>query len=94
MTDPSIAPGAKSEVQECAISISLLMFGIILERFLYIIKESLSPNLTLFNNQLIQNTQIITLDGENIVDSSKLLSNNNNNKGKQQQKRDEYVDNR
>lgn len=32
----------RSEVQECAIAVGLLMFGIILERFIEVLKESLS----------------------------------------------------
>ncbi|CRK96809.1 CLUMA_CG010028, isoform B [Clunio marinus] len=33
---------ARSEVQECAIAVGLLMFGIILERFIEVLKESLN----------------------------------------------------
>lgn len=43
LTDPSAASlPARSEVQECAIAVGLLMFGIILERFIEILKESLN----------------------------------------------------
>jgi hypothetical protein len=31
----------RSEVQECAITVGLLMFGIILERFVEVLKESI-----------------------------------------------------
>lgn len=40
--DQDIAKQVRSEVQECAISIGLLMFGIILERFIEVLKESIS----------------------------------------------------
>lgn len=40
--DQNIAKQVRSEVQECAISIGLLMFGIILERFIEVLKESIS----------------------------------------------------
>lgn len=38
--DTKIVGGARSEVQECAIIIGLLMFGIILERFLVVVQEA------------------------------------------------------
>lgn len=41
--DPNIAKlKARSEVQECAIAVGLLMFGIILERFIEVLEESIS----------------------------------------------------
>lgn len=33
---------ARSEVQECAIIVALLMFGIIVERFIEVLKETLN----------------------------------------------------
>lgn len=33
---------ARSEVQECAITVALLMFGIIVERFIEVLKETLN----------------------------------------------------
>ncbi|XP_021694561.1 uncharacterized protein LOC5579825 isoform X4 [Aedes aegypti] len=42
LKDSTIAPGARSEVQECALSIGLLMFGIILERFIHVIQSASS----------------------------------------------------
>lgn len=40
--DPNIAKlKARSEVQECAIAVGLLMFGIILERFIEVLEESI-----------------------------------------------------
>ncbi|XP_063703273.1 telomerase-binding protein EST1A isoform X2 [Culicoides brevitarsis] len=41
LKDTKIAGGARSEVQECAITIGLLMFGIILERFLAVVQEAI-----------------------------------------------------
>jgi hypothetical protein len=41
LADTNLAPGARSEVQECALCIGLLMFGIILERFIVVIKDAL-----------------------------------------------------
>lgn len=42
-SDPTVASlHARSEVQECAIAVGLLMFGIILERFIEVLKESLN----------------------------------------------------
>lgn len=32
----------RSEVQECAIAVGLLMFGIILERFVEVLRESIN----------------------------------------------------
>ncbi|XP_055644109.1 telomerase-binding protein EST1A isoform X2 [Toxorhynchites rutilus septentrionalis] len=49
LKDETIAPGARSEVQECALSIGLLMFGIILERFVHMIQGA-SEGLTARNN--------------------------------------------
>lgn len=41
--DPHVASAqVRSEVQECAIAVGLLMFGIILERFIEVVKESLN----------------------------------------------------
>uniref|UniRef100_A0A336N3P0 CSON005905 protein n=2 Tax=Culicoides sonorensis TaxID=179676 RepID=A0A336N3P0_CULSO len=40
LKDQKIACGARSEVQECAIIIGLLMFGIILERFLTVLQDA------------------------------------------------------
>ncbi|GAB0093491.1 hypothetical protein DMENIID0001_086370 [Sergentomyia squamirostris] len=69
LRDPSIAPGGRSEIQECAISIALIMFGIMLERFVTIIRETLSPGsapcTTSGSRQVFG--PIVTLDGENIV---------------------------
>lgn len=43
--DPHVASAqVRSEVQECAIAVGLLMFGIILERFIEVVKESLNDN--------------------------------------------------
>ncbi|XP_055539477.1 uncharacterized protein LOC129726593 isoform X2 [Wyeomyia smithii] len=44
LKDASIAPGARSEVQECALSIGLLMFGIILERLILVIQGASATN--------------------------------------------------
>ncbi|CAO1399696.1 unnamed protein product [Diamesa serratosioi] len=41
LKDPNIVSFARSEVQECAISIGLLMFGIILERFIDLLRGTL-----------------------------------------------------
>jgi len=41
LADPSVA-SMRSEVQEFAITIGLLMFGIILERFIEVLKETLN----------------------------------------------------
>lgn len=35
---------ARSEVQECAITVALLMFGIIVERFIEVLKEALNDD--------------------------------------------------
>ncbi|XP_055683331.1 telomerase-binding protein EST1A isoform X2 [Lutzomyia longipalpis] len=69
LRDPSIAPGGRSEIQECAISIALIMFGIMLERFVTIIRETLSPGSTLSTTSGSRQVfgPIITLDGENIL---------------------------
>ncbi|XP_052562573.1 telomerase-binding protein EST1A isoform X3 [Culex pipiens pallens] len=45
LKDASIAPGARSEVQECALSVGLLMFGIILERFIHVIQDASSKSM-------------------------------------------------
>ncbi|XP_058832395.1 uncharacterized protein LOC131690537 isoform X2 [Topomyia yanbarensis] len=50
LKDASIAPGARSEVQECALSIGLLMFGIILERFIHVIQGASATASTIFNS--------------------------------------------
>ncbi|XP_065077390.1 telomerase-binding protein EST1A isoform X2 [Ochlerotatus camptorhynchus] len=58
LKDSTIAPGARSEVQECALSIGLLMFGIILERFIHVIQSAStsssnsSPNATNSNSRV------------------------------------------
>lgn len=41
-SDPSVASEVRSELQECAIAVGLLMFGIILERFIEVLRESLT----------------------------------------------------
>lgn len=42
-SDPNVSqPKERSEVQECAIAVGLLMFGIILERFIEVLKASIS----------------------------------------------------
>lgn len=66
-SDPNIPEGARSEVQESAITIALLMFGIILERFITILKETLSPGSTVKN---LQHTPVITLGGDNVLTST------------------------
>lgn len=63
--DPAIASFARSEVQECAISIGLLMFGIILERFIQLLKESLSSSNASNANKSASNVPILTLSGNN-----------------------------
>lgn len=40
--DTTLAPGTRSSVQECAISIALMMFGLILERFMTLFKGVLA----------------------------------------------------
>lgn len=40
--DTELAPGTRSSVQECAISIALMMLGLILERFMALFKEVLA----------------------------------------------------
>lgn len=44
--DPTIVPGARSAVQECAISIALMMFGLILEKFVQLLKDILAAAAT------------------------------------------------
>lgn len=34
----------RSEVQECAITVAILMFGVIVERFIEVLKETLNSN--------------------------------------------------
>lgn len=41
-SDTALAPGTRSSVQECAISIALMMFGLILERFMTLFKGILA----------------------------------------------------
>ena len=50
LPDASIAPGARSEVQECALSVGLLMFGIILERFIHMIQDASTKPATTNDN--------------------------------------------
>jgi hypothetical protein len=69
-TDPSIAPGARSEIQECAISIGLLMFGIILEKLINLIRETLGPNALNKPTVIPINSPLITLGGEKLTTSS------------------------
>ncbi|XP_055709469.1 telomerase-binding protein EST1A isoform X2 [Phlebotomus papatasi] len=81
LRDPSIAPGGRSEIQECAISIALIMFGIMLERFVTIIRETLSPESTPCTTSGSRQVfgPIITLDGENIVPTAAGKSNTTKN---------------
>lgn len=44
LKDTTIAAGARPEVQECALAIGLLMFGIILERFIHVIQGASSAS--------------------------------------------------
>ncbi|XP_059614016.1 telomerase-binding protein EST1A isoform X2 [Phlebotomus argentipes] len=77
LRDPSIAPGGRSEIQECAISIALIMFGIMLERFVTIIRETLSPGSTPCTTSGSRQVfgPVITLDGENILPTATGKSN-------------------
>jgi hypothetical protein len=42
VSDSTAASDTRSEVQECAIAVGLLMFGIILERFIEVLRESMN----------------------------------------------------
>lgn len=57
-TDPKIADGARSEVQECAIIIGLLMFGIILERFLTVVQDAVQQQKDMRNNEKLQDSNL------------------------------------
>lgn len=58
LKDSTIAPGARSEVQECALSIGLLMFGIILERFIHVIQTASSSSDSTSNSHGSTSTRI------------------------------------
>lgn len=67
ITDPDITPGARSQVQEQAISISLLMFGMILERFNTVLKESIQSSSGAVTKA--SNAPVVTLGGDIVANS-------------------------
>jgi hypothetical protein len=68
-TDPNIAPGARSEIQECAISVGLLMFGIVLEKLITLIRATLDPQVASKPPPAVIaiNSPLITLGGEKLT---------------------------
>ncbi|XP_053691492.1 telomerase-binding protein EST1A [Sabethes cyaneus] len=73
LKDASIAPGARSEVQECALSIGLLMFGIILERFIHVIQGASTAAAASSNSS--SNPPLSSCNNNN----NNINNNNNNN---------------
>lgn len=73
LKDASIAPGARSEVQECALSVGLLMFGIILERFIHVIQDASSKPATTTDNGPATSNEVLL---ESTPSSSSSVQNN------------------
>lgn len=63
---------ARSEVQECAITVALLMFGIIVERFIEVLKETLNGGSKSTSN--VSTTPVVILSEENHKKSDKYVS--------------------
>lgn len=54
---------ARSEVQECAITVALLMFGIIVERFIEVLRETLNGGSK--STTAVSTTPVVILSDEN-----------------------------
>jgi hypothetical protein len=63
---------ARSEVQECAITVALLMFGIIVERFIEVLKETLNGGSK--STTAVSTTPVVILSEENHKKVDKYVS--------------------